>query len=274
MLATLAAAYVAAVGYLYLMQRSYVFVPGGTLTAPAEQGLPEIQVVEITARDSVPLTGWYAPALSGLPTILYFHGNAGNISDRTDRFEQILGSGFGLLAMSYRGYPGSGGAPSQAAFLSDGLQVFDWLAARTDDIVVHGESLGTSVATYVAGERRARALVLEAPFTAALDIAAAAYPWVPVSLLMRDPFLSRDYIAHVDEPVLVVHGTRDAVVPVEHGRKLYRLAHEPKELAVVEGAGHGDLWEHGLWPTVLDFLRRNGVAAQPAAVRRIPSFAG
>jgi fermentation-respiration switch protein FrsA (DUF1100 family) len=101
--------------------------------------------------------------------------------------------------------------------------------------------------------------VLEAPFTAALDIAHATYPWVPVSLLMRDPFLSREGILSVDEPLLVIHGTADKVVPVEMGRALFMLAREPKKLAIVEGGSHSDLWDRGLWPLVLGFLRTEGL---------------
>jgi fermentation-respiration switch protein FrsA (DUF1100 family) len=263
------AAYLAAAGYLYVFQRDYVFKPGGTLAAPVEP----IEVVTIRSADDTALTGWYAEPQPGRPTLLYFHGNAGNVSGRAERFEEVLASGFGLLAASYRGYPGSEGSPSEAALFADGLALFDWLAERSDDIVVHGESLGSGVATYVAAERPARALVLEAPYTAALDIAAATYPWIPVSLLMSDPFLSREHIKRVEEPVLILHGTADRVIPVEHGRKLFEAAGEPKELVIVEGAGHGDLWDRGLWQAVLGFLEKNGIGAQ-AAVRRIPSRAG
>ena len=164
-------------------------------------------MIAIQANDGTVLSGWYAAAAPGQPTLLYFHGNAGTISGRSERFKQVIDSGFGLLAMSYRGYPGSEGSPSEAALFSDALEIFDWLAERTDRIVVYGELLGTAVACHVAAGREAGALVLEAPFTSALDIAAATYPWVPVGLLMRDPFLSRDAITHVDEPVLILHGT-------------------------------------------------------------------
>lgn len=246
--------YLAALGYLYAFQRSYVFHPGGTLAAPAEHGLAAVQALETTASDGTRLTSWFAPPQSGRPVLLYFSGNAGNISDRADRFRQVVGSGFGLLAPSYRGYPGSGGAPSEAALVADALEAFDWLAGRGYEIVIHGESLGTGVAANVAAERDARALVLEAPYTATLDIAAAAYPWVPVSLLMHDQFLSREHIKRVTEPVLIVHGTADSVIPVEYGRRLFEEAGEPKELAIFEGAGHSDLWERGLWPRLLQFL--------------------
>jgi fermentation-respiration switch protein FrsA (DUF1100 family) len=258
----LLAAYLAALAYLFLLQRQYVFHPAGRLAAPAERGLADTQIVTLRAQDGVELTGWRRSAAAGRPTILYFHGNGGNISDRAERFAAMIGSGFGLLAFSYRGYPGSGGSPSQAALFSDALEVFDWLDRRTGGgIVLYGESLGSSVAVYVAAERKVDALLLEAPFTAALDIAAAVYPWVPVSLLMRDPFPTREYVGRVSEPMLIVHGADDPVIPAEHGRRLFDMAREPKQLAVIEGALHHDLWEHGLWRLALDFLKRHGLAA-------------
>ena len=262
--ALLAAVYLAACGYLFVFQRDYVFKPSGTLAAPAEEGLPGVEVITLSAKDGTELTGWHQAAKPSLPTVLYFHGNAGNVSERSDRFRQIVGSGFGFLAMSYRGYAGSGGSPNETALVSDGIEAFDWLAERSDSIVIHGESLGTGVAVEVAAARQPRALILEAPFTAALDIAAATYPWVPVGWLMRDPFLSREHITQVHAPVLIIHGTADAVIPVEEGERLFAVAKEPKELLVVEGATHSDLWERGLWPIVTEFLAKNGVAVQPA----------
>jgi fermentation-respiration switch protein FrsA (DUF1100 family) len=262
-LAVALACYLAALGYLFLFQRSYVFVPSGVLASPAESGFANAEAIKITVADGTELAGWYAKPSPGRPTLLYFHGNAGNMSGRAKRFRQALDSGFGLLAMSYRGYPGSGGLPSEAAFFSDSLEIFDWLAAKTPDIVIYGESLGTAVAVHVAAERPGRALVLEAPFTSALDLAHAAYPWVPVSLLMRDPFLSREGILHVEEPLLIIHGTADGVVPIAMGREMFALAHEPKKLAVIDGAAHSDLWDHGLWPLVLGFLQTEGVNGAP-----------
>jgi uncharacterized protein len=258
-----AAAYAGAVGYLYVYQESFVYKPSGTLETQAEEGLPGVEVVELTMADGTPLTGWYKAAEAGRPTLLYFHGNSGNLSGRADRFRQVLASGFGLLAMSYRGYPGSGGHPSEQTLFSDSLEIYDWLAERTSDIVIHGESLGTGVATYAASQRPDQALVLEAPFTAAVDIAAWEYPWVPVGLLMRDQYASRDIIDEIDSPLLIVHGTVDETIPVRFGEQLYEIAREPKELALIEGGTHGDLWENGLWPTAMAFLQKNGVIDQP-----------
>ena len=257
-----AAVYGAAVGYLYLFQRSFVFQPGGTLATPQERGLAGVEAVTLTMADGTALTAWHAAPAPGRPTLLYFHGNALNVSDRAERFRPVLDSGFGLLAASYRGYPGSDGAPSEAAFLSDGLALHDWLAERTGAIVLYGESLGAGVAIHVAAERSASAIILEAPFTAAVDIARETYPWVPVSLLMHDQFRSRDRIGLVEEPVLIVHGAGDSIVPVEHGRRLHEIAGEPKRLAVLDAAGHHDLWAEGLWPLTLDFLKESGVVAE------------
>lgn len=263
--AILAVAYLAALGYLFAFQRDYVFKPDGTLASAVEKGLPGVEILTLSMTDGTALTGWFQPAKPGKPTVLYFHGNAGNISSRAERFRQIVDSAFGILAVSYRGYAGSDGSPSESALVSDGLEIFDWLAERSDAIVVYGESLGTGVATEVAAERQARALVLEAPYTAALDIAAATYPWVPVTFLMRDPFLSREHILGVEEPVLIVHGTADQVIPVEQGRRLFEIAREPKSLAIVDGATHSDLWDRGLWPIVLNFLEEQGVFPAPPA---------
>lgn len=253
--------YLAANAYLFAFQRDYVFKPSGELALPAGKGMSGVEVLTLTAADGTKLTGWYQPARPDRPTVLYFHGNAGNVSERASRFKRVVASGFGFLAVSYRGYAGSGGSPSEAGFFSDGLEIYDWLAARTENIVIYGESLGTATATYVASERPGRALILEAPFTAALDIAAATYPWVPVGLLMHDPFLSRDYMQRVDEPVLIVQGTVDEVVPLEQGKKLFDIAHEPKRFAVIDGGSHSDLWDRGLWPAALNFLREQGVIA-------------
>lgn len=252
----LTATYVAAASYMYAFQRDFVFKPTGALAAPSEKGLEGISESVVTLSDGTEVTVWHhPPALPDAPTVLYFQGNSGNISSRAPRYRKILESGLGLYAPSYRGYAGSEGTASEAAFIADGLEHFDRLSAEGGDIVLHGESLGTGVATAVAEARPgARLLVLEAPYTAALDIAAEAYPWLPVSLLMKDPFLTRERIQNVAVPLLVIHGTLDRIIPVEHGRNVYELAGGPKRLEIFEGAGHGDLWKRGLWPRVLDFL--------------------
>ncbi|KZM51591.1 alpha/beta hydrolase [Labrenzia sp. OB1] len=253
-----AIAYVMAAGYMYLNQRSFVFVPTGELSEPAEKGLESVAVETVAMADGTKVTVWSAePAREGAPTVLYFHGNSGNVSTRWERFRQILDSGFGLYAPSYRGYAGSAGSPSEAALVSDGLAHFDRLSASGTPIVLHGESLGTGVATAVAEQRpKAGLLVLEAPYTALVDLAYESYPWLPVNLLMKDPMPTRERIANVAVPVLVVHGTDDGLISVEHGKRVFERATDPKRIFIVEGAGHGNLWGNGLWRAVLETWRQ------------------
>lgn len=261
--AAVALIYIAAAGFMYFFQREFLFRPTGTLTSPAENGLDGVEVERVAMRDGTQITVWRkAPSDAENPTVLYFHGSSGNLASRKARYQQIIGSGMGLYAPTYRGYAGGEGAPSEAALIADGLEHFDRLGQTTTDIVLHGESLGTGVAVAVAAQRDARALLLEAPFTGAVDVAAAAYPWLPVSLLMKDPFVSREKIADIDEPLLVIHGTKDATIPFDQGQALFDMADDPKQMVVYEGAGHDDLWTRGLWPAAVEFLER----ATPAPV--------
>jgi hypothetical protein len=253
-----AIAYAMAAGYMYLNQRSFVFLPTGDLSTPAEKGLDGVHVETVAMADGTDVTVWRAaPAEDGAPTVLYLHGNSRNVSARWKRFKQILDSGFGLYAPSYRGYAGSGGSPSEAALISDALEHYDRAARDGAPIILHGESLGTGVATAVAAQRpEADLLVLEAPYTALVDMASEKYPWLPVGLLMKDPMPTRERITRVKSPVLILHGTADRVIPVEHGKRLFGFASQPKEIVILEGVDHGDLWLNGLWEKVVSVWRR------------------
>ena len=166
-----AIAYLVAAGYMYIFQRNFLFVPSGQLATPAEKGLNDVAVTSVEMADGTKTTVWTAhPAEEGAPVVLYYHGNSGNVSSRWKRFQQILNSGFGLYAPSYRGYAGSGGSPSEAKLISDALEHFEHAAAMGAPLIVHGESLGTGVATAVAVQHPdIGLLVLEAPYTALVD---------------------------------------------------------------------------------------------------------
>lgn len=251
--------YAGIVGYMYVNQQSLLFKPDGELPAPNTVGLADVESVSFTMSDGVTLTAWSAPpATDDAPTVLFFHGQSGNLGDRADRMREILNSGFGLLAPSYRGYPGSEGEPSEMALISDGIQMYDQLDRQGADIVLHGQSLGTAVATAVAEQRpNARLLVLEAPFTATVDVAAERYPWLPVHALMRDQFATRDLIGNVTVPTLVFHGTEDETVPLHHGEALAAMAGETAQIYVIPDGTHNDLWSHGLWDKVQQSLPAN-----------------
>lgn len=255
----LAVIYAGIVGYMYVNQQSLLFKPEGELPAPNSVGLADVDPVSLTMSDGVTLTAWSAPpATDGAPTVLFFHGQTGNLGDRADRMREILNSGFGLLAPSYRGYPGSEGEPSEMALISDGIQMYDQLDRQGTQVVLLGQSLGTGVAAAVAEQRpNAQLLVLEAPFTATVDVAAERYPLLPVHALMRDQFATRDLIENVTVPTLIFHGTDDETVPLHHAEALAVMAGDTAQIHVIQDGTHNDLWSHGLWDQVQQSLPAN-----------------
>jgi uncharacterized protein len=259
--ATLVAGYLSIAGYMSWSERTILYRlgdRGGALAANGGVAVPGSERVSITAADGTKLAAWYRPAAAGRPTFLFLHGQGGSLVAQTTRWEQLSERGWGVLALSYRGYPMSDGTPTEEGLALDARAAFGWLAGKVppDTIVIHGHSLGSGVATRLAADVPARALVLEAPFTAASDLGAERYPWLPVRLLMRDQYRSRDRVALVKSPLLIVHGDADIVVPFAHGERLFALGREPKAFVRVPGGGHNTLAATGLYDHVAAFLAR------------------
>lgn len=248
------AAYAAILLTLYVSQRRMMYVPDRSRVTPALAGLARAQAQEISTHDGETLVAWFVEPQPGKPVILYFHGNAGQIAGRAARFARLTEDGSGLLAVSYRGYGGSGGAPSEIALVADALTAYDHLRAKGIDparIILFGESLGTGVAIALAAERQIGALVLEAPFSSTVDVAADVYWMFPVRWLMHDQFRSDLRVTKVSAPLLVVHAAGDRVVPIRFGERLFALAREPKTFLRITSASHQPLDE----PEVLARVR-------------------
>ncbi len=250
------AIYAICVGILYFDQRKILYAPTPGAEAPDIAGVP-IRDVAIHTPDGQTLEGWYSAPQPGKPVFLFLHGQGSTLELGKWRYTRMHKEGVGFLALAYRGYSGSTGSPTEAGLLIDGLAGYDWLKSqgvRDQDIVIHGHSLGTGVATYIATQRPARALILEAPFTAASDVAAGRYPFMPVALLMKDKFLSRERIKAVHMPVLVIHGDRDHVIPFAEGQRLFDLANEPKTFVHMHGSEHNTLTSDGAYAYYWRFL--------------------
>ncbi len=254
--AVLAGAYLIICGLLFFSQRELLYQPGaaGPIT-PAADG-PPIQVTHITTADGEGLVAWYLPPKPGQPTVLFFNGNAASLAGQEGRWRRIADAGVGFLAIGYRGYEGSTGHPTEAGLALDARAAYDWLRQRAEptDIVIHGFSLGSGVAVRLASEVPARALVLEAPYTSTVDVAARAFPWVPVRLLMRDRFHSDQRIGQVRMPILILHGDADSVIPYDLGQRLYQLAPEPKTFVQMHGSDHNTLTRDGGYDAIWSFL--------------------
>lgn len=254
-------------GYLLLMggmavfQRDMIYHPGSERMEPSQAGLPEMVAVQVRTEDGHIGTSWYAPPKERhLPTIVFFHGNAGTLAHRAHKARALLDRGYGVLLVGYRGYGGNPGRPTEDGLYNDARAALAWLIRKGIDanrIVLYGESLGTGVAVQMAGEFPGLcAVVLESPFTRLPDLA-PAYVLPPVAqALMIDRFDNRAKIPHVTAPLLILHGEHDGLVPVAMGRELLRAARAEKEGAFLPNAAHNDIWEHGGAEAVLDFLAR------------------
>lgn len=225
---------------LFFGQRKILFRCDAAEVDPATLGL-NAQTLRLKTEDGESLVAWSFPPAPGRSLILYFHGNAGGLDLRVERFRAMAKAGIGLLAIEYRGYASSTGSPSEHGLKLDGEAAYAATIASgvaPERIVALGESLGSGVAVALAARHKLGALVLDSPYSSIADVAAAAYWFVPVRALLRDPFRNDLLIGSVKAPTLIVHGTKDVVVPIRFGEKLFALANPPKEFWRVEGAAH------------------------------------
>jgi fermentation-respiration switch protein FrsA (DUF1100 family) len=248
--------YVLLVAVLYAAQRTMLYHPTTTRVSPAQAGLPEAQEVVLDTSDGEQVIAWHVPPRDNMPVVIYFHGNGEIVAWRTERHRALIRNGTGLIALSYRGYMGSTGTPTEAGLNLDAEAAYAFAVARypADRIVLWGHSLGTGVAVRLASEKPVAKVILEAPYSSTVDVAAAVFPYVPVRWLMKDQFRSDQRIAAIRAPLLVMHGTQDNVISITFGRRLFALAHEPKRFITYDKGGHIDLDDYGAGAAVRDFI--------------------
>ena len=236
-----------------ILDRFMVYFPDRHLyTTPAEAGL-DYDDVFLTAADGVRIHAWHVPGESDT-TLLWLHGNAGNISHRVDNIAALNSlTGLGVLIVDYRGYGLSEGSPSEKGLYLDAEAAFEHLVTElgldpVEDIVLFGRSLGVGVAADVATRHTVRCVILESGFTSVISMAGASRPdWLVYALM---PFVGARYdtlakISRVKSPVMIVHGDRDEIVPFQMAEELFEAARDPKRFHVVKGAMHNDVYERG-----------------------------
>ena len=241
---------VVAIGYagglaaMFLLQRAILFpIPSSERIAPSAAGFPQVEEHILTTADGEKIILWHAPAKPGRPLILYFHGNGDYLAGFFGRFRDMIADGTGIVVPAFRGYSGSTGSPSEQGLLRDAEAAYAFALARyaADRIVVWGFSLGSGVAVALAAGNPVAKLILEAPYSSIADVAASAFPILPVRWLLRDPFRSDLRIAGVKVPLLVLHGARDPTIPIVFGERLFALANEQKQFVRFPDGGHNDL---------------------------------
>jgi hypothetical protein len=261
------------VGIGRLLHRYFIYLPDRTRIDPKDAGLQGVEEVVFKAADGTKLIAWYRPARGSKPTLLYFTGNSGNAASRAGKIRAIAADGFGVFMLNYRRYGGSEGKPSEPKIAADAVSAYDYLrglGVAPHDIVAYGESLGTAVATRLSLQRHVEGLVLEAPFTSVVDVGRLMWKGFPLSLIMADQYRTIDRIGEVKVPLFIIHGGRDAIIPLDQARHVLHAANEPKTLSVVPQAGHNDLFERGAWERVRGFIE----ALRPVPAVKVRAKAG
>lgn len=242
-LAAVALGYAGIAGWLYFAQESFVYFPDRKLAGtPANAGLA-YEAVTLVTEDDVRLGGWFIPAPKSRGTLLFNHGNAGNISQRLESIRQFHDLGFDVFIYDYRGYGESAGKPSEEGTYRDAEAAWRYLTetrrVAPERLVYFGRSLGAAVASQLATRHPPRALIVESAFISVPDFGAEVYPWLPVRWLARLQYPTRENLRSLHVPVLVIHGRNDEIIPFRHGEALYQAANDPKEFLEIRG-GHND----------------------------------
>jgi fermentation-respiration switch protein FrsA (DUF1100 family) len=265
----LASAYAFVAVAAFIGQRKLMYFPDRTRALPASFALTGVEERLLKAPDGATLVAWFGRAAPGRPTLLYLHGNAGNLANRSERVRKYLARGMGVFILSYRGYSGSTGSPSERANVADAKLAYAALIAEgvaPGDIILYGESLGSGVAVQLAAERPVGGVILDAPYTSIVDVAAGAYPYFPVRPFLLDRYETLRYLPAVAAPLLVIHGEDDEIIPVAMGRAVYQAANPPKEIVTFPGAGHSDHHLYGSGEEVFRWID----SIVPSSARAVP----
>ena len=215
---------------VYFFQRKLLYHP----FSPQITGkglIHNFETINFKTSDNFELKGWFHLKNSNKKTILFLHGNAGNLDNRIDKLNSLGSMDINFLIISWRGYSGNPGNPSEAGLYKDVLGGIKWLNEKgisNDQIILYGESLGTAIATEVGQNENFAGIILEAPFTSMVDMGQKIYPIFPVKFLLKDKYESKNKIKNIKSPLLVLHGRKDKIVPFYMGEKIFEMANNPK----------------------------------------------
>ena len=246
---------------VFFFQRSLLYHPNvdnylkdQNLNSPTE-----IEKVHIITNDKIDLVGWfYNKNLKNLKTVLFFHGNAGSLANRTYKLNHFKNLNVNFLIIAWRGFNGNKGKPNEEGLYEDGRSAVRWLKTKgieEKNIILYGESLGTGVVSEIAQNKNYAGIILESPFTSMVDMGKKYYPFFPVRFLLRDKFESYKKINKISVPILIMHGEVDKIVPYTMGKKMYELANEPKFFYSQEYGDHMVEYDEELLLALRQFIQ-------------------
>lgn len=266
---TIVGVYLVFVLLVFFLQPHLIYFPqtGRDIVATPDQVGLSYESVEINTNDAETLHGWFVPVPDAVGTVLFFHGNAGNISHRLDFLPMFQKLKLNTFIFDYRGYGQSSGVPSETGTYNDAMAAWEYLTEERrvspSEIVLYGESLGGAVAAWLAAQTKPAMLVLASVFTSVPELAANIYPYLPVRTIARFEYNTLEYLNAVDCPVFVAHSPQDEIVPFAHGERLFQAAAEPKQFLMLSN-GHNDgfIFMREEWINSLDSFVTNHLPSQ------------
>lgn len=223
----------------YLTQSSYIYYPTKEITVtPADIQL-EFEEIYIETSDKQRLHGWFIPHPTPRATLLFFHGNGGNISHRLEKINVFNDLGLNIFIFDYRGYGLSTGDPDEAGTYADAIAAYRFLIEEKnispENTIFYGESLGSSISSWLAKQHPPGALILDSGFTSIKDMASHYYPFLPVNIITRIRYPTLQHMMDINSPLLVIHSIEDEIIPFDHGLELYEKANGPKTMLQISG---------------------------------------
>ena len=253
------AVYVLVLFLLFLFQRNLMYHPEENNYFNDSLEV-EIQKVKIKTSDHINLLGWFHKKdLKQFKTIVYFHGNAGKLENRIHKLNHFKDMNVNFLIISWRGFSGNDGKPSEEGLYADGDGAIEWLkniGLVEEDIIIYGESLGTGIAIEIAQNKNFAGLILETPFTSMVEAAKNFYPYIPVNLLLKDKYKNNEKIKNINIPVLIMHGEADQIVPFWMGKKIFEIANQPKYSYFTKYDDHMMEYDKNLILALKSFIKR------------------
>lgn len=229
---------------VYVGQRNMMYHPNKKqIHELSFYNIEDTEEIFLTTKDKVRLQAWFKKPKDGKDMVIFLHGNAGNLENRIDKLEQLAQMGYGFIIPAWRGFGKSGGTPTKEGLFMDAEAAIDYVKEQNYNlynVIMVGESLGTGVATEMAIKYKFKGLFLITPYTSIANRAGEIYPFLPTKYLTKDNFQVEENIDIINQPLLIVHGAKDVVVPFQHSNKIFERAKQPKKIIIYPGVGHND----------------------------------
>ena len=249
--------YLIVLTYIYLFQRNLLYHP--SVNGYQEDKINfDYKEIFIQNKEGIKLKAWlHEKDLINKKTIIFFHGNAGNLKNRNYKLNELSKLDINFLIIAYRGFSSNRGKPSENGFYEDARSALDFLktkGVKEKNLILYGESLGTAVAIETAQNKDLAGIILESPFTSMVELAQKYYPYLPVKFLLKDKYETIKKLPKINSPLLVLHGRLDDIVPFSMGKKLFDKANEPKFKYFIDNDDHMMRYDQKLLNEIKKFI--------------------